>query len=103
MFNILRGYIKTWTFKLNVSGDRKVSQDTMEKMFKNLDILDYIEYKSTSTTLTITKNPFGFYNIHKLNNYQGVTSGQRGEIDDESFVKMVVSILSKNDIAVVPG
>ena len=103
MFNILRGYIKTWSFKLNVSGDRKVSQDTMEKMFKNLDILDYIEYKPASTTLTITKNPFGYYNINKLNTYQGVSYGARGDIDDESFVKMVVSILTKNDIAVVPG
>lgn len=103
MFNILRGYIKSWTFKLNVTSDRKVSQETMEKIFKNLDILDYIEYKPTSTTLTVTKNPFGYYNINKLNSYQGVTFGERGNIDDESFVKMVVSILSKNDINVVPG
>ena len=35
MFNILRGYIKTFSFKLNVLSERKVSEDTLRKMLSS--------------------------------------------------------------------
>ena len=63
MFNILRGYIKTWKFTVNAAGNTKLSSDSIMKMFRaaNFQTFDYIDY--SNDTLTITRNPFGFVNI----------------------------------------
>ena len=64
MFNILRGYIKTWTFSLTINKERKVSDDFFKSIFKSTvlggNIMDYISYNSSNTTLVITRNPFGY-------------------------------------------
>jgi hypothetical protein len=65
LFNILRGYIKTWTFKVNVETEKTINADTIMEMFANANLktYDYVEY--TNNTLTITRNPFGFINTTK--------------------------------------
>jgi hypothetical protein len=65
LFNILRGYIKTWTFKVNVETEKTINTDTIMEMFANANLktYDYVEY--TNNTLTITRNPFGFINTTK--------------------------------------
>ena len=107
MFNILRGKIKTWYFKLTINKERKVSQEYFMNLFKSTilggNIMDYLEYKPTSTTLVITRNPFGFVNKTKKGTYEGVRVGERGDISDDSFVALVTKILSKNDITVNPS
>ena len=103
MFNILRGYIKTFVFKLNILSQRKVSEDSLKKLLNNISTVDYIEYSASRTTLTITKNPFGFVNVDKKGNYEGVTVGERGDIDDDDFIRIVTSTLIKNDIEVAKG
>lgn len=103
MFNILRGYIKTFVFKLNVLSDRKVSEASIKKMLGDVSVVDYIEYSANRTTLTITKNPFGFVNVNKKGNYEGVAIGERGNIEDDDFVRIVTSTLSKQDIQVAKG
>jgi hypothetical protein len=107
MFNILRGKIKTWYFKLTINKERKVSQEYFANLFKSTilggNILDYLEYKPTSTTLVITRNPFGFVNKTKKGTYEGVRIGERGDITDETFVQLVTKILSKSDITVNPA
>mgnify|MGYP001464860782 CR=1 FL=1 len=62
MFNILRGYIKTWYLPLNIKTEKKVNLDTIKKMFdENLRmIVDFVDYKASSKTLIVTKNPYGF-------------------------------------------
>ena len=109
-FNILRGKIKTWYFKLNVGegGDgKKVSQEFFQQFFKSTilggNVLDFMEYKPTSTTLVITRNPFGFVNKTKDFAYDGVRVSDRGDIDDDSFIKIITKLLEKNNIKVVPG
>ena len=66
LFNMLRGYIKTWHFKLNINSERRVTKKTFQDMFKSTvlggNITDFIDYNSSSTTLTVTRNPFGFVN-----------------------------------------
>jgi len=113
LFNILRGYIKTWTFPLNIKTSRKVNKEELLKMFEQTNILDYLDYKPSSKLLTVTRNPFGFMNIHKDGIYKGVaipkskgTGGDQptnmySEMSDAEFVKMITSILSKNEIEVV--
>lgn len=107
LFNMLRGRIKTWHFKLNISSDRKVSLDTIKTLFESKlntrRLVDYIEYKSSSTTLTITRNPFGFISSPKGGLYEGINIDERGDVSDEDFVKMVVSILKAEDIKVLPN
>ena len=65
LYNILRGYIKTWTFPLNVKTNQKINRDTILDMFdkENFRTYDYVEYSGNN--LIITRNPFGFINTQK--------------------------------------
>ena len=104
MFNILRGYIKTWTFPLNVKTSRKVNKEELLKMFEQFNILDYLDYKPSSKLLTVTRNPFGFIDVNKDGVYKGVNTFKtkgRGDVSDERFVGMLTSILNNNQIEVI--
>lgn len=103
MFNILRGYIKTFILKLNVLSSRKVNEDSIRQILSKVSVADYVEYAPSTTTLTITKNPFGFVNVNKKGVYEGVVVGERGDIDDDQFLRIVVAELLKNDIEVAKG
>lgn len=110
LFNILRGYIKTWQFTLSVETTNKLNKDTLIDMFAREKVLDYIDYSSSSKILTVTRNPYGFDNkITEKSGYKGVTTerreqdiNDRGMLSDEDFVKRVVKILKKNDITAIP-
>ena len=73
LFNILRGYIKTWTLSVNVKTSDKINTDTILEMFdkEGLKTHDYVEYSGNK--LTITRNPFGFVNTKK----RGVAKGTK--------------------------
>jgi hypothetical protein len=104
LFNILRGYIKTWTFPLNILSSRKINKEELMKIFQQYDILDYLDYKPSSKLLTVTRNPFGFININKEGVYKGVSTfnvKNKGDVSDADFVKMITSILNKNEIEVI--
>tara|TARA_Y100000768_G_C23990175_1_gene691914 strand:- start:2736 stop:6194 length:3459 start_codon:yes stop_codon:yes gene_type:complete len=103
MFNILRGYIKSWTIPLNVKSERKVNKETFDNMFKKYAFMDYLEYKPSSKKLTITRNPFGFVNIlsTKDGKYKGVKNYTKKESTDEEFIKYVKKVLERNDIDVL--
>ena len=107
MFNILRGKIETWSFPLTINEQRKINLDYFKKLFKTTilggNILDYMEYKPTSTTLVITKNPFGFINKEKSKLYAGVSLNDNGRLSDDDFLKHITEILTKNRITVNPG
>lgn len=67
LFNLLRGYIKTWTFPINnisIKG-KKLDKETILNMFeeKNFKTYDYVEFSGNN--LIITRNPFGFINLKK--------------------------------------
>jgi hypothetical protein len=121
LFNILRGYIKTWNFTLSTETSKKLSKETLQEIFSKEKVLDYIDYVPSSKTLTITRNPYGFENkITSSSGYKGVTNEnkekrneegaiekdskgdivyeERGSISDIDFVKRIVKILKKNDI-----
>ena len=104
LFNMLRGYIKTWHFPLSVNTERRVNTDTFRAMFKSTllggNVSDFISYNSSGTTLTITRNPLGFVNKTSRGNYEGVRVGDRGQLSDDNFVKHVTSILKKNKFTV---
>jgi hypothetical protein len=83
LFNILRGYIKTWKIPLNVQTSNKVDKNTLQEMLQGIKGLDYLDYSPSSKVLTVTKNPFGFRNkIGRETGYQGV---QTNYIDNSNY------------------
>jgi hypothetical protein len=125
LFNILRGYIKTWSFNITTDTNKKLTREMIESIFIKEKVLDYVEYIPSSKTLTITRNPLGFENIVTAGTgYKGVSNEKkpkknangeqeidekgnpiyvaRGMISDDDFLRQVTLILKKNDIIVVP-
>ena len=110
LFNILRGYITTWTFKLDITEQRQVNTAYFQSLFKNSvlggNVLDLLEYKPTTTSLEVTRNPFGFVNktAAKDNTYAGMKLeiGERGEFSDTTFIELITRILQKNNIKIQP-
>jgi len=71
LYNILRGYIKTWTMTVNVKTREPINTDAIITMLDaaKLRTFDFIEY--TGNKLTITRNPFGFINMKKVGRLKG--------------------------------
>jgi hypothetical protein len=98
LFNILRGYIKTFFFKLIVDSDKKFNTDTIIKMFKKQDkfkFLDFIDYKSSTSILSVTKNPFNFESVLNDDIYNGVKSDKEQNLTDDEFITMIKETLTK--------
>ena len=113
LFNILRGYIKTWKLPLTIKTKNKVDRDTLQGILLGEKTLDYLDYSPSSKILTITRNPFGFKNKIKIDSgYQGVTNNKKDKdgtttfeteySSDEDFERKIISILRRNDIDVIP-
>ena len=113
LFNILRGYIKTWKIPLVVNTNKKIDKQSLQEMLLGEKTLDYLDYSPSSKILTITRNPFGFKNkIKKDSGYQGVSNNKRSEngetefetefISDDDFERKIIAILRRNDIDIIP-
>ena len=112
LFNILRGYIKTWNFPLNVKTTKKIDRNSLQEMLLGEKSLDYLDYSPSSKILTITRNPFGFKNkIKQDSGYKGVSNVKRDDtgnnifdndfISDDDFERRIISILKRNDVDVI--
>lgn len=118
LFNILRGYIKTWHLPLNVKTDRKINEASLKQIFEKEKMLDYLEYRPSSKTLVITKNPFGFINVRRKvrgkdeTKLMGVKVAKDANLtnyelpdneiySDETFERYIFSKLAENDIDVI--
>ena len=119
MFNMLRGYIKTWTFNVKVDTSEKISRDEILKWFNRdkFNLYDYVEYSSNK--LIVTRNPYGFVNVKKrrtqgagagavegaeepdeFDKYGGVTLGEDGKMSDADFEDTIKRILKKHKVSV---
>jgi hypothetical protein len=61
LYNMLRGYIRTWSWTLSIGGDAsKVTTETIKTMLDRagLTMYDYVKY--SGNRLTVTRNPYGF-------------------------------------------
>jgi hypothetical protein len=119
LYNILRGYIKTWSFEITTKSDKKMNEETIKSLFEREKSIDYIRFSPTTKILTVTKNPFGFENkIREKTGYEGVTNqtkkkNEKGEnmvvlnesglLSDDDFQKRIISKLKKNDIDITPS
>ena len=128
LYNMLRGYIKTWSMLIKVQTSQKVDTKTILDMFDKagLKTHDFVEYSGNQ--LIITRNPFGFINTKKrgalkgtqrkvvndkvktrkikggsgesFERYDGVKLDDSGNVNDSDFLKKVLSILKKNGLEV---
>lgn len=109
LFNILRGYIKTWTFPVEVKTKAKIDKDAILKFFEKdgFNTYDYMEYSGNK--VVITRNPFGFVNVAKksagsssevFDNYGGVKMNESGNVSDNDFKNRVFDILNDNGLEV---
>jgi hypothetical protein len=116
LFNILRGFIKTWNFSLDIKTSKPINKETLHQMFVREKLVDYLEYTDKpSPKLTITRNPFGFENKEKADGYHGVTNQKEridrgnirivepGLISDDDFQRDIIRILKSNEIDVLGG
>jgi hypothetical protein len=78
LFNMLRGYIKTFTFYVDIQTSDRVDQAAIETMLAPFHIVDYIQYNSSSKTIVITRNPFTFASQFASGSYMGVKKNQGG-------------------------
>ena len=107
LFNMLRGYIKTFYIKINTAETtRPVNQKYMLEIFKSEKLVDYVEYIASKNTLVITRNPFGFTNKAKKQKgkviYAGVGRSKSGLLDDNKFLRFVTNTLKTHNITIFP-
>jgi hypothetical protein len=113
LFNILRGYIKTWKIPLVINTTEKIDRASLHLMFESSGdkSFDYVDYSPSSKILTITKNPFGFANMVGDKGYMGVSNNKKENektvlnteiLSDEDFEKKIIGILRRNNIDIVP-
>jgi hypothetical protein len=90
LFNMLRGFIKTWEFQLSTLTSKKMNRDTILDLFQqnNFKTYDYVEYSGDK--LTITRNPFGF-----INKIKPIRKGGDGEIQSDKKHKSLNKTKSK--------
>ena len=107
IFNILRGYIKTWKIPLQISSQSKIDKKALTKIFEGLNTLDYMDYNDSSHVLTVTRNPFGFLNVDDRGQYNGVLrvshQGETPNMTDTEFERLILGTLKGRDINVTPG
>jgi hypothetical protein len=115
MFNMLRGYISTFNFTLDLTrfGGASASTNTLSALKKMFDgandsdgvtVHDYLDFKqSPKPTLTLTRNPFGFVSHRSgSRDYASVSMSltEGGNVSDAAFIKNVVEFLKQRNIGV---
>ena len=98
LFNMLRGYIKTFKFQLETSGKSKINNKVVLNTLRKTSV-DYVDYKPSTKILTITRNPFGFISKYTKTTkiYKGNAQSvkQDNQYSDEEFIKNIVDTLKK--------
>ena len=103
LFNLLRGYIRTWRFPIKQEGSAttRYTTEMIEPLFKKNDIVDYMEV--VSNEIILTRNPYEFVNKYytKKNDvsYLGVRHDSKMDnMNDADFIKKILEILNSNNI-----
>ncbi len=100
MFNILRGSIKTYDLKLNSKSKKVISKESLTKIFEKNELytIDYINFNSSSMTMSVTQNPFNFVNTKE--NKNKVYFNDKIDSSSQKFVSNIKDILKKENIEI---
>lgn len=112
LFNILRGYIKSYSLPLVIDTQKAVNADSIKHMLSGEHNIDYIEY--SKNILTIHRNPLGFVNVNappqrsgESPPYYGVELAENspqesvrfaGTLSDAQFIENIKQILKVHGI-----
>tara|TARA_Y100000389_G_scaffold201934_2_gene245886 strand:- start:174 stop:2705 length:2532 start_codon:yes stop_codon:yes gene_type:complete len=96
LYNMLRGFINTYTCKLkkDVNKEKVESIIKKEKLDNYIDAINFIE---KTKELTFTLNPFG-YNTSSLNKNKLQYNSEN--IDNEKFIKLFIDAFKNNNIEI---
>ena len=101
MFNLLRGYIKTYVFNITVLSSKKINNDYMKEILKEIKQIDTIEYIVSRNLIKITLNPFGFSSVYSDKSYKGVSSSNdEPMLNDKTLLTIVKDKLRPHKINV---
>ena len=98
LFNILRGYIKTWSIPLVYDGKDQLNTAKIRTFLKDNPNANYINYNANTKVLELTRNPYGFINNYSSDKYNGVVLNERGEVNDKDFINNVRAVLKPHKI-----
>ena len=78
LYNLLRGYITSWTIPIKWERNEKMNTDVVLNMLdkENMKTFDLVDYGDNK--ITITRNPFGFINTKKRGVAKGTKRNQKG-------------------------
>jgi len=87
LYNILRGYIKSWTIPAIWEKADKINTDTILKILDDgkLKTFDYVEYADNK--ITITRNPFGFISTKKSGALKGTQRNPKMKVGGKNRTK----------------
>jgi hypothetical protein len=112
LFNILRGYIKSYSIPLTIETQQTVNVEMLSKTLSDELNLDYLEYEKG--ILTVHRNPLGFVSIRGVSDnpespilYEGVESTNKrvpehvrfaSTLSDPQFIENIRTTLKKKGI-----
>ena len=99
LFNILRGSLRSYNFKL-ILDKVPMTKEKLEELFYKANILNFvdsIEYNSVSYEVSITQNPFGYVKSAADKNKLVYTSDV---LTSEEFVEKIMSALESQSLKI---
>tara|TARA_Y100000389_G_scaffold60022_1_gene56119 strand:+ start:8112 stop:11681 length:3570 start_codon:yes stop_codon:yes gene_type:complete len=104
MFNMLRGYMRTWRLTVATTGKMVTEEAIKKSVFKASSKLgrvsDFVKYTPSTALLEVTRNPFGFVNKLREGEHAGVKLGVWGEETNEEFLKQLTASLRAQRISI---
>ena len=103
IYNILRGYIITYSFTLEYEGGSNINSNKIKKALEPEKSINYMELRKNK--LLITRNPFEFVNTPGLNVYKGVkqerNNSDKQPMKNVAYMNHIIKLLAKQNIKVV--
>ena len=99
LFNILRGSLRSYNFKL-ILDKETMTKEKLEELFYKADILNFvdsIEYNSVSYEVTITQNPFGYVKSAANKNKLVYTSDV---LTSSEFIEKIMTTLESQSLKI---
>ena len=99
LFNILRGYIKTYYFTIeSTDSNANLNERSILSLVSRINTMDYVNFENN--VLTVTRNPFGSVNNVESNKYKGIQM-QNNTDDEKLFLSKIIKTLQNNNYKVV--
>ena len=100
LYNMLRGYIISFTIPLKWEKKEKLNTDTILTILdkENMKTFDMIEFSDGK--LTITRNPFGFVNTKKRGQVKGTKKAPKPKVNKTKKKTMTMKKMKMNRLVV---